>query len=49
MDDCDVALHGHDHRHTLETRDGVLVFNPGESAGQPRGHTAVGLLDLANL
>ena len=46
---CDVALHGHDHRLTLEKRDGVLVFNPGECAGQLRGHNAVGVLDLVHL
>ena len=49
LGDCDVALHGHDHRLTLETRDGVLVFNPGECAGHMRGRNAVGVLDLAKL
>ena len=47
--DRDIALHGHDHRLTLETRDGVLVFNPGECAGHMRGHNAVGVLDLIRL
>jgi len=46
---CDVALHGHDHRLTRETRDGVLIFNPGECAGHMRGHNAVGILDLRTL
>ena len=38
-----------DHRLTLETRAGVLVFNPGECAGQLGGHNAVGVLDLVSL
>jgi len=45
----DVALHGHTHRHTLERRDGGLVFNPGECAGHVAGLNAVGVLDLATL
>lgn len=45
----DVALHGHDHRLTQESRDGVLVFNPGECAGHMPGHNAVGVLDLVRL
>ena len=44
-----VALHGHDHRLTRETRDGVLIFNPGECAGHVRGRNAVGVLDLTTL
>ena len=47
--DRDVALHGHDHRLTRETRDGVLFFNPGECAGHMAGHNAVGVLDLSEL
>ena len=49
LQDFDVALHGHDHRLTQETRDGVLVFNPGECAGHMPGRNAVGVLDLATL
>ena len=47
--DCDIALHGHDHRLRLETREGVLVFNPGECAGHMPGRNAVGVLDLVSL
>jgi putative phosphoesterase len=46
---ADVLLHGHDHRHASERKDGTLVFNPGECAGHLTGHNAVGILDLARL
>jgi len=46
---CDVALHGHDHRLTIERRRGALVMNPGECAGHVPGLNAVGVLDLASL
>jgi putative phosphoesterase len=46
---CDVALHGHDHRLTIERRHGALVMNPGECAGHVPGLNAVGVLDLASL
>ena len=46
---CDVLLHGHEHRPTLERRAGALVVNPGECAGHLKGHNAVGVLDLATL
>jgi putative phosphoesterase len=49
LEGCDVALHGHDHRLTLQRRRGALVMNPGECAGHVRGQNAVGLLDLASL
>jgi Icc-related predicted phosphoesterase len=45
----DVALHGHDHRRGVGRRGSTLVFNPGECAGQLRGHNAVGILDLEEL
>jgi putative phosphoesterase len=48
-DACDVALHGHTHRHTFERRNGRVVFNPGECAGHVAGWNAVGVLDLATL
>lgn len=44
-----LALHGHDHRFRLETRDGVVLFNPGECAGHLPGHNAIGVVDLATL
>lgn len=47
--DCDVALHGHDHRRRIERSNGTLVLNPGECAGHVVGHNAVGVLDLASL
>ena len=46
---CDVLLHGHTHRRTLETRDGSLLFNPGECAGHLAGHQTVGVVDLGTL
>jgi putative phosphoesterase len=49
LEGVDVALHGHDHRHSLERRHGALVFNPGECAGHVPGLNAVGVLDLATL
>lgn len=45
----DVALHGHTHRRTIETRSGALVFNPGECAGHLIGHNAIGIVDLETL
>lgn len=45
----DVLLHGHDHRHRVERRNGTLVFNPGECAGHMKGHNAVGILELTSL
>jgi putative phosphoesterase len=45
----DVALHGHDHRHTIEVREGALVINPGECAGHMPGFNAVAVLDLVRL
>lgn len=42
-----LALHGHNHDHVEERRDGTLVFNPGECAGHVAGWNAVGVVDLA--
>ncbi len=47
--EADVALHGHDHAHTDETRHGARVFNPGECAGHLKGHNQIGILDLDRL
>lgn len=47
--DCDVVLHGHDHRLVVERRNGALVLNPGECAGHMTGYNAVGVLDLTSL
>lgn len=49
LEDCDVALHGHDHRRGLERRHGALVMNPGECAGHVPGLNTVGVLDLHSL
>ena len=49
LEAADVALHGHDHRRTIETRHGALVMNPGECAGHVPGLNAVGVLDLVSL
>jgi putative phosphoesterase len=45
----DVLLHGHDHRHRVERRNGTLIFNPGECAGHMKGYNAVGVLELTSL
>lgn len=45
----DLAIHGHDHRHTHERRGGALVFNPGECAGHMPGFNQVGVVDLVTL
>lgn len=47
--EVDVALYGHDHRHSIERRSETLCFNPGECAGHLPGHNRVGVLDLATL
>ena len=44
-----VVLYGHTHRYENETRNGVLFFNPGESAGMQKGSNAIGILDLTHL
>jgi putative phosphoesterase len=49
VDECDLVLHGHIHRHVEERRRGALVFNPGECAGMMAGLNTVGLVDLATL
>jgi len=45
----DIVLYGHTHRYENSTRNGVLYFNPGESAGMQKGSNAIGILDLVNL
>ena len=44
-----VVLYGHTHRYENKTKNGVLYFNPGESAGMQKGSNAIGILDLLNL
>ena len=44
-----VVLYGHTHRYENNTKNGILYFNPGESAGMQKGSNAIGILDLANL
>ena len=44
-----VVLYGHTHRYENNTKNGVLYFNPGESAGMQKGRNAVGILDLIKL
>ena len=44
-----VVLYGHTHRYENDIRNGVLFFNPGESAGMQKGSNAIGILDLNNL
>ena len=45
----DVVLYGHTHRYENNTKNGVLFFNPGESAGMQIGSNAIGILDLKNM
>tara|TARA_Y100001936_G_C15941113_1_gene594760 strand:+ start:31 stop:519 length:489 start_codon:yes stop_codon:yes gene_type:complete len=45
----DVVVHGHTHTYRNEMQDGVLFFNPGESAGMMKGKNAVGILNLESL
>ena len=47
--EVDLAIHGHDHRHRSEQREGALVFNPGECAGHVKGLNQVGVVDLGTL
>ena len=44
-----VVLYGHTHRYENDIRNGILFFNPGESAGMQKGSNAIGILDLINL
>ena len=44
-----VVLYGHTHRYENSIKNGVLYFNPGESAGMQKGRNAIGILDLVTL
>lgn len=46
---CDVIISGHTHRPEVETRDGILSVNPGETGGWLRGKSTIALLDPAGL
>jgi uncharacterized protein len=43
----DVVVYGHTHRPLVESRDGVLLINPGEAGGWLRGKSTVVLFDPA--
>jgi putative phosphoesterase len=43
----DVVVFGHTHRALVETRDGVLLVNPGEASGWLRGKATLAILDPA--
>jgi hypothetical protein len=43
----DVVVYGHTHLPVVESRDGVLLINPGEACGWLRGKCTVALLDPA--
>lgn len=43
----DVVIYGHTHLPVVESRDGVLLINPGEACGWLRGKCTVALLDPA--
>lgn len=45
----DIVIHGHTHRYKDEIKNGILFFNPGESAGMRTGNNAIGLLNLKSL
>ena len=45
----DIVIFGHTHRPLVETRDGILLINPGEAGGWLRGKSTVALLDPAAL
>jgi putative phosphoesterase len=45
----DVVIFGHTHRPVVESRDGALLVNPGETGGWLRGKSAVALLDPVSL
>ena len=47
--DIDIILHGHTHKYKEERKDGIIYFNPGESAGSMEGKSAIGLIDMCNL
>lgn len=47
--DIDLILHGHTHRYKEEITDGIVYFNPGESAGSIKGKSAIGLINMCNL
>jgi len=47
--DTNLILHGHTHRYKEEIIDGIIYFNPGESAGSMEGKSAIGLIDMSNL
>ena len=49
MSDHSLALHGHTHLYRYESRNGQVMFNPGECAGHLQGFNAIGVLDLADL
>ena len=44
-----VVLYGHTHRYENITKNGVLFFNPGESAGMIKGKNAIGIINLKDL
>jgi putative phosphoesterase len=45
----DVVVYGHTHRPLIDSRDGVLLINPGEAGGWLGGKSTVALLDPATL
>jgi putative phosphoesterase len=45
----DVVIFGHTHRPVVESRDGALLVNPGETGGWLRGKSTVALLDPVSL
>jgi len=42
---ADIIVYGHTHRPVVESRDGLLLINPGETGGWLRGRSTVVLLD----
>ena len=45
----DIILHGHTHRFRLESKDGCVIFNPGECAGFMKGKNQIGIFNLKKI
>tara|TARA_B100000427_G_C15331793_1_gene517201 strand:- start:125 stop:616 length:492 start_codon:yes stop_codon:yes gene_type:complete len=45
-ENIDLIIHGHTHRYREEEIEGVIYFNPGESAGSLKGKNAIGIINL---
>tara|TARA_B100001250_G_scaffold65148_1_gene51631 strand:- start:49364 stop:49855 length:492 start_codon:yes stop_codon:yes gene_type:complete len=48
-ENIDLIIHGHTHRYREEEIEGIIYFNPGESAGSLKGKNALGIINLKSL